>query len=329
MSKQVKNTLKSIAAGIAIACAAAAAPAQAGTASFFFDPTGTGTFTGPALGSFDFTPGNALAVGAVPLTNTATAFNLYAQSALGSFILADGSGTASLGDLGGAGHELTYQGILGETGVATSSTAAEFTSTGGSFSLFYGTTNRDVIAGTGYGDGTMILSGSVTPGDLSTFTVDSTKPLTNLDGFGADNQHGVQTVTGAGGGQIRIGGLTFDPNYIRIEGDPAALLVSLFFNTSFITPFNQTNPSNAVVGQTPYYSQVPNGLGGFTAVNGITSPSATCQNENGGTRAGPCDFHFQADANGSFVVATVPEPGTVALLGLGLAGFGFLRMRRK
>jgi hypothetical protein len=38
---------------------------------------------------------------------------------------------------------------------------------------------------------------------------------------------------------------------------------------------------------------------------------------------------FQLDPNNAFLVDRVPEPATLALMGLGLAGIGFSTRRRK
>jgi hypothetical protein len=63
-----------------------------------------------------------------------------------------------------------------------------------------------------------------------------------------------------------------------------------------------------------------------TPINGAPPVLGTCTSETGATRTAPCDFHFQADANGAFVV---PEPGSLALIGLGIAAFGLARRKSK
>lgn len=285
--------------------------------------------------SFDWTPASALADGAVPVAAapSTTTFNLYTQASLGNYL--DSSSAVITGTGLGTDYELTFQAGFTEVGsTSAGGLLATFglapTTTVNFFNIYYDTSiDVNVLAGTGYGDGDLVMSAIVT-GNNTVFLVTDTTP-TPLDQSGVNNYPGYYTISGTGGGSLTadVTGLNQAFNFFN-NATLSSLIVQLAFNTSNVLPFQEVNPSASVVGNAVNLSHfdsaycTANGLAETSAgagcfVNGIANPGSTTSS----------DFLFQADANQSFSLRSVPEPGSLVLLGAGLLAAGASRKQRQ
>src|SRR5437899_2793001 len=160
----------------------------------------------------------------------------------------------------------------------------------------------DEAPGNGPRSGLVICAKSTYSG----FTIN----LLPLDQSPDGNQYpGITTVTSSGAANLTLQVDTVNAGYFPDLLAGGFITVSLT-NTSNITPFGQVNPSAQFSINGIANGGTPNNIG---TINGLTGPN----------------FQFQADANSSFQ-RTVPEPGTLTLLGLALAGMGgFFRRRSK
>lgn len=339
----------------ASALAAAMVVASASNAAgVLFDPTGgsggvaTNVYT---VATLDWLPDNALAIGALstlpaglggPVVAGQLAnenyFRTVAQGRLGSF-----SGTNSVGteDTFGTtglffGKDFTFQTSFYEFGFGIGASTSSFRlAPGDSFFRIMADSLADsnTTTGGGYNNGTIILEGVLsrvsgaytdktrTPGDPN-FGV-----TTRLDGFGSDNQNGVQTHIGQGSNAVEIRITSLNSAYFLNSVDLLRVNLDYVDSTNLTTPFITANPSDRVVGETPFYSVLPGGVK-MNGANCLNGEATLGRDELGNLPPGGfrCDFHFQSDASGAFVV---PEPGSVALIGLALGAVGLASRRRK
>jgi hypothetical protein len=287
---------------LVLAAVAHVTVAQADT--IIVDPDGGGANGAIAVATFDYQPGNGIFanLGPAAAAKNNTPFTYYFQTRLANFL--DGSSVvipvAGLNQAGG--FEITavfaFQGIANGGGFPA---PTSYSLAGSSyFQLFYDAnplTQADDLAGTGFDDGTPILSGSITQADGS-YTVTPAAPLPLFDGFGPDNYGGLNSLVTTGGADLTVSGITIDPLFFATS--PVIQLHLL--NSSNISPFSQVNPSQIFQ---------PNSAG-LVPLLGVANGMGT-------------DFQVQSDATGSFVV--IPEPTSLMLLAVG--GLGCLTYARR
>jgi len=307
-----------------------ATSARAQTSVVQFNPTGGAlTNVGPLpVAVIDELPGNAIAVGfAKPDATSPTGFRnptvgetftIVYQANVGSLLGSTGTpvftyANASTGQLTAVA---SFTEVINSINAATGN--ASFSTTGaGTVQLFFNTTRvADNLAGTGFNVGTVVYQGTTLAGGPGTFTATSA-PGTNAGPLdqspNGNNYPGVLSIAGSGGSQFNTSTSIANPAFFT-DGPPVSMVFS-FTNTSNNLPFLQADPSAIF----------------FNGQTGVGSVGLN----NGGTDAAGnplvANRMFQADANTSFTVAAVPEPGTIsaALTGIGFAFLASLRAARR
>ena len=323
----MKRTLLSLAAAGVFAIASSA---SAENITFTFQPCGNNSCAIAGLTTLDWQPGNVLALGGAgggqilaPGTKITDYYQANLNGALNGAsqtLFSQGSGGVYLTVVAGFGEQvLPFPFSSGVTNGFT----FDPTNQTNFFRVYLNSTGGTNLTGANFASGTAIIEGYVTAVQSSvSATLASTSPtggiipVGNFDQFDADGAGGNPAndypgvtsigVTGSADVWARITNVNSAYFPDLLIGD---LITAAFTTGNLLAPFATVDPSSHFSSDGINSANYAHNIG---AVNGITGPN----------------FQFQADTSTTFE-RSVPEPGSIALLGLALMGAaGAVRRKR-
>jgi hypothetical protein len=294
-----------------------AGAAHASTITFTFQPCGNNTCAISDVSKLDWQPGNVLAVGGAgggaPLP-VGTQITDYFQANLGTAIGTTNNTLFSQGDSGS--YFTIVAGFREVVSPLSGGSTTVFSLLPGSpnfFEVYYnGVGNGSDLAGTGFANGTLVLSGSITS-VFSSVTATSVSLVNGnivindpsvLDNYVDNDYPGTTTINTIGGADIQAVLSFVNANFFP-DLQAGSLITTALTSSDLGTPYDQTDPSRQFWNGS---ALIASNIG---TRNGITGPN----------------FQFQADAATTFTRA-VPEPTSIALIGIAMLGAAAATRRR-